>query len=111
MLADDYQKGALATERKDYTSQEQRLCVLALGLAGEAGEVADLIKKNIGHGHTLDGQKMLKELGDVCWYIACLANALGASFDAVLYQNYEKLKARYPEGFSTAASIARVDLK
>jgi NTP pyrophosphatase (non-canonical NTP hydrolase) len=111
MLVDEYQKAALTTERKNYESENHRLSVLALGLAGESGEVADMIKKAVGHGHTLDKDKLVKELGDVCWYVACMANAVGVSLDIVMQRNKEKLKTRYPDGFSTEASINRVDTK
>lgn len=50
--------------------------VWALGLVGEAGEVADLVKKFIGHDHPLDRSKMVKELGDVCWYVTALSLVL-----------------------------------
>lgn len=83
----------------------------ALGLTGEAGEVADLLKKGIGHGHGVDASKVCKELGDVLWYVAALAQAHGLSLEEVAQANVEKLRARYPQGFSTEASKARVDVQ
>jgi len=84
----------------------------ALGLAGEAGEVCDLLKKHWGHKHTLDVDKLQKELGDVLWYVAALASQFGLSLDLIAVANVQKLTARYPDGkFSSAASIARVDVK
>lgn len=80
----------------------------ALGLTGEAGEVADIIKKHIFHGHDLDTDALIKEIGDVCWYIALLCTAIGESMESVMKKNIEKLKTRYPEGFSSEASINRV---
>lgn len=85
--------------------------ILGLGVAGEAGEVADLIKKELGHGHPADPDKMCKELGDVLWYVATLAASYDLTLDEVARANTRKLRARYPDGFSTAASIARVDIK
>lgn len=85
------------------------LATFALGVAGEAGEVADLIKKHVGHGHPLDRAKVVKELGDVLWYVAVLAHQVDATLEEVAGANVAKLRARYPEGFSTAASLARVD--
>lgn len=79
----------------------------ALGLTGEAGEVSDMIKKNIFHGHELDREALVKELGDVCWYVALLCEAIDVSLEEVLTKNIDKLKARYPEGFSESASINR----
>lgn len=79
----------------------------ALGLTGEAGEVADQIKKLIFHGHDLDRDGLIKELGDVCWYLALLCHAIGVPLEEVMTLNIEKLKKRYPEGFSESASINR----
>lgn len=79
----------------------------ALGLSGESGEVADMIKKYIFHGHDLDRDELIKELGDVCWYVALLCEAIDVDLDDVMIRNIEKLKKRYPEGFSSEASINR----
>lgn len=79
----------------------------ALGLTGESGEVSDMIKKHIFHGHDLDRDELIKELGDVCWYVALLCNAIGVSLDEVMTRNIDKLRERYPEGFSESASRNR----
>lgn len=93
------------------TSKDPKLqaCVLGLGIAGEAGETADLVKKHIGHGHPLDLDKLKKEIGDVLWYAAALAAHFGLTLEEVAQANVEKLRKRYPDGFSTEASLARVD--
>jgi len=80
---------------------------LALGLVGESGEVADLIKKVVAHGHPLDAEKLAQELGDVLWYLAVTADALGFSLDEIANRNITKLRARYPNGFSPGRSIDR----
>ena len=82
----------------------------ALGLAGEAGEVAEMVKKGILHQHGLDRDKMAKEVGDVCWYLAALCSKLGLDLGEVMRANIEKLKVRYPEGYKPADSVARVDV-
>ena len=79
----------------------------ALGLTGEAGEVADMVKKHIFHGHDLTTEELVKELGDVCWYLALMCNAIGVNLEDVMALNIEKLKKRYPDGFSETASINR----
>ncbi len=84
-----------------------RITTLALGVAGEAGEVADIIKKHVGHGHPLDREKLVKELGDVLWYVARMAATIGYSLEEVANINIDKLNARYPNGFSTEASLNR----
>ncbi len=81
----------------------------ALGLCGEAGEVADIIKKHKFQGHKLDRTKLLSELGDVCWYIALLATELNVDLAYILEQNIEKLKKRYPYGFDSDRSVNRVE--
>lgn len=148
-----------------------------LGLVGESGEVCDLVKKHVLHGHALDREKLIKELGDVLWYnialrldagrevpqhwnghdwieppdagdianealelfdhsgnvrmalsdlppasvdyalneqlytLATLASVCGVDLAHVAEQNIAKLRARFPEGFTAAASQARVDVE
>jgi NTP pyrophosphatase (non-canonical NTP hydrolase) len=67
-----YQHLAARTASPDADMEKRRL-IAALGLTGEAGEVAELIKKEIGHGHPPEAAKVAKELGDVLWYAALLA--------------------------------------
>lgn len=95
------------------TDQEfqTKTAVMGLGIAGESGEVADLIKKWVGHGHDVDLSKLNKELGDVLWYVAALCTLYGLDLEEVAATNIAKLEARYPNGFSTEASLARVDEK
>lgn len=83
------------------------LAVLGLGIAGEAGEVADLIKKHLGHGHKLDREKLTAELGDVLWYVATLAYVLNVPLSRVADLNIIKLAKRYPAGFDPERSKNR----
>lgn len=110
---DDYQREAIAYAALSTDLGEQAsaaLAIRALGIAGEAGEVADLVKKHVGHGHPLDVAKLKYELGDVLWYVAGIASAVGLSLSDVAAGNLEKLRARYPEGhFSTERSISRAN--
>ena len=101
-----YQELALRTARTDMEF-DKRLMVAALGLAGEVGEVTELIKKHIGHGHPMDKVALLKELSDVCWYLAEICNIMDVSFDDVAWMNTIKLRQRYPEGFSVFRSMNR----
>ena len=78
-----------------------------MGLCGEAGEAIDIVKKHLAQGHALDRDGLIKELGDVAWYLAETATALGVDLDEVLERNIEKLKNRYPEGFSAEKSQHR----
>lgn len=85
----------------------QRLSMLALGLAGEMGEVIDHIKKVVYHGHDISYTELEKEFGDVMWYLYNLMSDLGVDPDTVRQLNIEKLRRRYPEGFSEEASQNR----
>ena len=79
----------------------------ALGVAGEAGEIADHIKKVVYHGHDLEIEHLLKEVGDEFWYLADMATRLNAKLSKVAAMNINKLKARYPDGFDENRSINR----
>ncbi len=83
----------------------------ALGLCGEAGEASELIKKHVFHDRPLDLEKLEKELGDVFWYLSQLASAAGLTLDAIAATNVAKLLARYPDGYSKEAALARADEK
>jgi len=72
----DYQRQAQRTVRGG-RARELQLDNWALGLAGEAGEVADVIKKHVHHSHVLDVDKVSDELGDVLWYVSVMATECG----------------------------------
>lgn len=80
-----------------------------LGACGESGELADDVKKALFHGKKLDRDHAIKELGDILWYVAQAATALNVGLSEVARLNIEKLKLRYPEGFSHEASARRAD--
>jgi NTP pyrophosphatase (non-canonical NTP hydrolase) len=88
---------------------ERRLIVAALGLAGEAGEFANLVKKMTAHGHEFDPEALKDELGDVLWYLSEAATAAGLDLNEIAQENVDKLLKRYPEGFSQEDSINRKD--
>jgi len=72
----------------------------ALGIAGEAGEYCELIKKHTFHGkRPLDIDAARKELGDVLYYVSMAAQNLGITLEEVAQANVDKLRARYPTGF------------
>lgn len=81
-----------------------------LGLAGEAGELIELIKKKLHHNHDVDVDDIKKELGDVLHYLSGLATIFDISLEDVATANIEKLRKRYPNGFNSADSINRVDV-
>ncbi|OGL72704.1 hypothetical protein A3F28_03295 [Candidatus Uhrbacteria bacterium RIFCSPHIGHO2_12_FULL_57_11] len=100
MTFDEYQKLAQTTAR--YPDAGRNFVYPTLGLAGEAGEVADKIKKIFrDKGGLLDEETrttLKKELGDVLWYVAQLSTELGLSLDDVAAGNIEKLKSRKDRG-------------
>lgn len=73
--------------------------LFSLGLAGEAGEVVDYVKKAIGHGKEMNRETLTEELGDVLWYISQLAHIHGITLSEIMRYNTGKLQARYPNGF------------
>lgn len=92
-----------------FDTQNEELTMLCMGLAGEAGEVVDTIKKVVFHGHPLDLAELTKELGDTHWYFTRLMDTLGIQPTIVRQLNVEKLRLRFPNGFSSEDSIKRVD--
>lgn len=107
MNFNEYQQLSKRTMPGNYDGKS--LANYALGLTGEAGECGDIIKKEVFHGHRRDARAIKKELGDVLHYTAGLATMYGWTLEEVAKENIEKLKKRYPDGFSKEASIKRVD--
>lgn len=101
-----YQVQVLRTANESHGPDWEKM-VCGLGIAGEAGEVADLIKKEVGHGHEPKYEKVMEELGDVMWYVARIAELYGFTMSDIATYNINKLKARYPDGFSTERSVNR----
>lgn len=111
MTPNEYQKEALRTERNtlwhEIDENKIRLMNGLMGLNGEAGEAIDILKKYLYQGHYFDREHLAKELGDVAWYLAVSADALGYSLEEILKMNVEKLRARYPYGFEAERSVNR----
>jgi NTP pyrophosphatase (non-canonical NTP hydrolase) len=106
MTLDEYQELALRTAGHRESTQKQ-VTYTALGLTGESGEVAEIVKKAFYHGHPLDREALHNELGDVLWYLAVMADGLGFSLGDIAHANVAKLCARYPDGFSEERSLNR----
>lgn len=103
----EYQAEAERTMRIVPGAEFAQYATWALGLTGEAGEVAEHVKKYIGHGHPLDVVAIKKELGDVLWYVAALSKLCGFTLRDVAAANSLKLRERYPNGFTSEASLNR----
>lgn len=104
---DEYSRAALRTAKEQ--TPEERMAEAVLGIAGEAGEIADYYKKHKFQGHELDTAALIGEIGDVLWYLNLLASAIDTPLGHVAQENIAKLKARYPEGFSNEKSINRAE--
>ncbi len=106
MKINKYQELAMRTLNPNLDKKDV-LINAVMGLCGESGEAIDLVKKHIGQGHEFDKEKFAKELGDIAWYLAEAAFAIDMDLESILVNNIEKLKKRFPEGFSTEKSINR----
>lgn len=118
--SENYQKWALTKDRNaaDYLDiandrlQNAKLLQTlhgAIGISGEAGELIDAVKKSVMYGKPLDVVNLKEELGDICWYMAIVLDAIGSSFPEIMQMNHDKLEKRYPSGFSEKDAIARAD--
>jgi len=105
MTFDEYQRAARRTTKPisnaldTFWTTKDKILNGALGLAGEAGEVVDIIKKNHCGGRHIDAEKIKLELGDIMWYMVEVCDAFGITLEGVAIANIEKLKARHPDGF------------
>ena len=108
MTVNEYQSLALTTLNPQLDKKDM-LINGVMGLCGESGEAIDIVKKWLAQGHELDRDALAKELGDIAWYLAETAAALDIPLEDIFRANIEKLKRRYPEGFSTQRSLHRED--
>lgn len=105
MTIDEYQTLALRTAAPG--DEDRRLVTACLGLSGEVGEFTDHVKKWFAQGHPVDYDKLALELGDVLWYVALAADALGVPLSAIARANVHKLEVRYGGTFTSDASQHR----
>lgn len=105
MTGNEYQQAALRTAGEE--DNEELVVNCALGLSGESGEVSDHVKKVRFQGHDFDREHVAKELGDISWYVAVMAHAIGYKLDEIMQMNVDKLWERYPEGFDPERSRNR----
>ena len=106
MTGNEYQKLAMTT-LNPALSKKDVLINGVMGLCGESGEAIDIVKKHLAQGHALDREALIKELGDIAWYLAETTTALDVSLDEIFVRNIEKLKKRYPQGFAAERSVNR----
>ena len=95
---------------KAMTPDKAYLDHMAMGIAGEAGEIVDAIKKHTIYGKDLDFDNVVEELGDMEFFLEGLRQKLGISRHYILRQNIRKLEKRYSEGkYSDSQAQARAD--
>jgi len=110
-----YKEMVLKTESNDLNAMSSRLKdkrALRLlhgscGIATEAGELLDAMKKHIFYGKEVDTVNVVEEVGDLMWYIAIILDELGVEFEDVMDKNINKLKARYGNKFSEDSANSR----
>lgn len=105
LTMNDYQRMAQRTARKKHKSDKMEEALF--GLAGEVGELCDHYKKYMHQGHDLSYDHMAEEAGDVLWYLAEIADALGLPLEDIARRNIDKLRKRYPDGFDPERSRNR----
>ena len=106
MKLNEYQE---LSKRTMPNADEKGIAGYALGMVCEAGEVGDVIKKEIFHGHPRNKEKVKDELGDVLHYLSGVASMYGLTLEEVATYNIEKLMKRYPSGFNPEKSINRTE--
>lgn len=106
MDVNEYQKSAMKT-LNSMLDKKDVLINSVMGLCGESGEAIDIVKKWLMQGHDLDKEHLIKELGDIAWYLAEAATALDVPLETVFQGNLDKLRRRFPNGFDTQASVHR----
>lgn len=103
----EYQREARRTRVINNTKDALTNWVISIN--EEAGEVAGVVKKFLYHGHNEEESrdKVKKELGDLIWYLDAIIDWFGFTWQEVFEANIEKLRERYPEGFSCERSRVR----
>ena len=91
------------------TEMDNPIVFACLGIAGEAGELVDMIKKTIYHNRAITPEEVLDEVGDVLWYLTTLCRQYGVNLEDAMEYNIKKLAKRYPGKYTHEDSLARVD--
>lgn len=95
---EEYQLLCKVTAQK-FQDSEKEILTWGLGISGEAGDVASCIKKTVAHNNN-QKEGIKENIGDTLWYAAMICNFYGWELQEILNENLEKLKKRYPEGFT-----------
>lgn len=98
---------SLAADGKVFCDVPTDLLHCGLGLATEAGEFLDAVKKTIFYGRIFDKVNAKEELGDILWYVALGAASLGLDINDLMESNIAKLRVRYPKKFTPESALKR----
>ena len=96
--------------KHELSAKSANLLHVAVGIAGEAGEILELAKKVVINSHQPNPEKFLAELGDIEFYLEAMRQHFGFTRDQVLQANIDKLQHRYDGVYSDRASVARIDM-
>lgn len=107
MRGNEYQELAARTINPDLNNEEAMYHALH-GMVGEIGEMHSLYQKAY-QGHPRDYDHLKKELGDLLWFVAEYCTAMGWTMEEVMQLNIDKLRARFPEGFTAERSLHRAE--
>ena len=100
---------AVIPNEDDANPRALRLLHAGMGIATEAGEFVDPLKKHIFYGKDLDVENLKEEMGDLLWYIGIACDTLGVTVQELMEANIAKLRKRYPEQFTEADALERKD--
>jgi len=107
MKSKEYFKHVKRTESPHFNPINMRLLHGAIGVATEAGELVDIVKKVTFYKRKLAVPDIIEEVGDILWYLALVCDEAGVTFEEIMERNVAKLQKRYPERFSTKAERNR----
>jgi NTP pyrophosphatase (non-canonical NTP hydrolase) len=108
ITSDQFMEHVRGFAQNEKFPKSQLIINAALGLAGEAGEVCDLIKKNAFHEKPYKREDLQKELGDVLWYLFAMIDHTGFTPEEIMRANIDKLRARHG-GLSFNAELANIN--
>ena len=101
--------GASDYQNLKITPQQAESLHAAIGIAGEAGELLDAVRKHVFDGQPLDRENVIEELGDLCFYLEAACQSMGVERSYIEAMNQAKLTQRYKDGYSDQQAVDRAD--
>ena len=109
MTNDEYQNFVYELANHKTSQLSSQFTHMLLGIVSEAGELADAAKKAVGYGQYVDMDNVVEELGDLLFYLTGMAEYCGYTLEDLMEDNTDKLKKRYPNGYTDKDAIERKD--